>query len=235
MRERHEEISEEFSREEFEEIKDKHQGLLRLTSQLQERSKNIESEIDRIEKDIEDRKEEIQKMEESRKKAKKYQKLRAWMTGDFEESIKAMEESRMAQINRDFEDYFQGWFNEILDDPDITAKLDENFTPIVRVQTNETSVDDLSGGERTSVALAYRLAFNTMIKKELGLKSNLLVLDEPTTGFSREQLTRLKDVMEKITADQVIIVSHENEIVNLADVEYLVDKRDGISQVTRIS
>ncbi|MFP4050534.1 MAG: AAA family ATPase [Thermoplasmata archaeon] len=230
----YEEVSEEFSKEEFEEVKCKHQELLRVTSQLKERHKNIKNEIDRIEKEIKENKEDIEKMEESRKKAKKYQKLRAWMTSDFEESIKAMEESRMAQINRDFEDYFQGWFNEILDDPDITAKLDENFTPIVRVQTNETSVDDLSGGERTSVALAYRLAFNTMIKKELGLKSNLLVLDEPTTGFSREQLTRLKDVMEKITADQVIIVSHENEIANLADVEYLVDKKEGVSQVTRI-
>lgn len=235
LRSDHEDLSEEFSKEEFDEIKQKHQELLRLTSQLQERHNNIKSEIERIEKQIADNEKDIENMEESRKKAKKYQKLRSWMTSGFEESIKAMEESKMAQINRDFEDYFQGWFNEILDDPDITAKLDENFTPIVRVQTNETSVDDLSGGERTSVALAYRLAFNTMIKKELGLKSNLLVLDEPTTGFSREQLTRLKDVMEKITADQVIIVSHENEIVNLADVEYLVDKREGVSQVTRIS
>ena len=60
-----------------------------------------------------------------------------------------------------------------------------------------------------------------------------MVLDEPTTGFSREQLTRLKDVINKVSADQVIIVSHENEIVNLADVVFRVEKRDGISTVKK--
>ncbi len=145
-----------------------------------------------------------------------------------------MEEHRMAQLNMDFESYFRAWFDEILDDPEINATLDENFAPIITVQNHVTPVDDISGGERTSVALAYRLAFNTMIKKELELKNNLLVLDEPTTGFSREQLRRLKDVMEKVTADQIVIVSHENEIVNLADVEYLVQKEDGVSRVARV-
>ncbi|MFW5898755.1 MAG: chromosome segregation protein SMC, partial [Candidatus Saliniplasma sp.] len=226
-------LEEEFSKEEFEKVKKNYEEYLSKKSTLEERAKNLKKDIGRLNDEIVELKELIKDLKESKEEASKLKRLKNWMVGDFKESIKSMEEHRMAQLNRDFEQYFTNWFDNILEDPEISARLDEDFAPLVTVQNNETSVDDLSGGERTSVALAYRLAFNTMIKKELGLKSNLLVLDEPTTGFSREQLTRLKDVMELLTADQVIIVSHENEIANLADVEYVVQKIERVSNVKR--
>ncbi len=229
-----EDLKEGFSKDEFEEVKRKYDKCLSEKSTLEERVKNLKNDIERLNKEIEEKKEFIEELKHAKEEANKLKRLKNWLVGDFKESIKSMEEHRMAQLNRDFEQYFTNWFDNILEDPEISARLDEDFAPLITVQNNETSVDDLSGGERTSVALAYRLAFNTMIKKELGLKSNLLVLDEPTTGFSREQLTRLKDVMELLTADQVIIVSHENEIANLADVEYVVQKIDGISEVKKI-
>lgn len=227
------ELDEEFSEDEYQEMKKEHEGLIRETSTLDEKLNSIKTIIERLEGDIDGIKGKLEEMKNAKKRAKELDSLKTWLIIDFKECIRAIEEHRMAQLNVDFETYFRAWFDDILDDPDINATLDENFAPLISVQNNVTSVEDISGGERTSVALAYRLAFNTMIKKELGLKSNLLVLDEPTTGFSREQLTRLKDVMEKVTADQIVIVSHENEIVNLADVQYNVEKTDGVSRVKR--
>lgn len=53
----------------------------------------------------------------------------------------------------------------------------------------------LSGGERTSIALAYRLAFNTIVREVSFEKPiDLLILDEPTEGFSKEQLFKLRGV-----------------------------------------
>ncbi|MFO7991308.1 MAG: AAA family ATPase [Thermoplasmata archaeon] len=228
-------LKEDFSEERFEKVKKQYEELIGEINKLEERKKNLVDNISKTKGSIGEKKELIASMRESKKRGKKLERLNNWISGDFKEAIRSMEEHRMMQINRDLEVYFKEWFNEILDDPDINARLDENFAPIVSVRGDETAVSDLSGGERTSVALAYRLAFNTIIKTELGLKSNLLVLDEPTTGFSREQLTRLKDVMEKITADQVIIVSHENEIANLADYEYLVTKEEGVSTVQKVT
>ncbi len=228
------ELEEEFSEEEYQKLKKEHEVLIRETSTLKEKLNSIKKTIERLENDIYTLKNKLEEMKKSKKRANELGYLKTWLNNDFKECIRAIEEHRMAQLNVDFESYFRAWFDEILDDPDINASLDEDFAPVITVHNNVTSVDDISGGERTSVALAYRLAFNTMIKKELGLHSNLLVLDEPTTGFSREQLTRLKDVMEKVTADQIVIVSHENEIVNLADVEYLVQKSDGESKVRQI-
>ena len=228
------EIDEEFSEDEYQAIKKEHEVLIGETSTLNEKLNSIKTIIGRFEEDIDRIKDKLGDMKKAKKRAKELDYLKTWLSNDFKQCIRTIEEHRMAQLNVDFETYFRAWFDEILDDPDINATLDENFAPLITVQNNVTSVEDISGGERTSVALAYRLAFNTMIKKELGLKSNLLVLDEPTTGFSREQLTRLKDVMTKVTADQIVIVSHENEIVNLADVEYLVHKSDGVSSVERV-
>ncbi len=229
------ELKEKFSQEEFLKLKGEYEGLIKETSKLKEKQNYHNSTIKRLDKEIEALERELKKMERCKVRASELNSMQTWITRDLKECIRSMEEHRMAQLNMDFESYFRAWFDEILDDPEINATLDENFAPVITVQNHVTSVDDISGGERTSVALAYRLAFNTMIKKELELESNLLVLDEPTTGFSREQLRRLKDVMAKVTADQIVIVSHENEIVNLADVEYLVKKEDGVSRVEQAS
>ncbi len=234
IRSKLEKLDEQFSEEDYREIKKEHEELIRETSMLKEKINSHGKNIERLKSEIKTLEDRLKDMKESKKCAAELDYLKTWLNNDFKECIRAIEEHRMAQLNTDFESYFRVWFDEILDDPDINATLDENFAPAITVHNNVTSVDDISGGERTSVALAYRLAFNTMIKKELGLNSNLLVLDEPTTGFSREQLTRLKDVMEKVTADQIVIVSHENEIVNLADVEYLVQKNDGVSKVKQM-
>ncbi len=52
----------------------------------------------------------------------------------------------------------------------------------------------LSGGERTAVALAYRLALNQVINKLMSkIKTrDLVILDEPTDGFSTNQLDKIR-------------------------------------------
>ena len=40
----------------------------------------------------------------------------------------------------------------------------------------------------------------------------VLILDEPTDGFSSEQLDKVRDVLDKLNLRQTIIVSHESKI-----------------------
>ncbi|MGA9844783.1 MAG: hypothetical protein WBQ25_20975 [Nitrososphaeraceae archaeon] len=67
----------------------------------------------------------------------------------------------------------------------------------------------LSGGEKTSTALAYRLALNTMIKKAADVENNLIIPDEPNDGIGKEQLIRLRRVLDELEFAQIITVSHE--------------------------
>ncbi|HVB12419.1 MAG TPA: hypothetical protein VNE86_04745, partial [Nitrososphaerales archaeon] len=118
-------------------------------------------------------------------------------------------------------------------DPGKQAKIDEDFTPIIEQDGIDQDVSFLSGGEKTSVALAYRLALNNIVRKvSTGMASNMLILDEPTDGFSKEQLGRVREILDELQCPQIILVSHEKELESFADQIYRVSKTDGLSTIT---
>mgnify|MGYP001570677881 FL=1 len=57
------------------------------------------------------------------------------------------------------------------------------------------------------------------------------MLDEPTDGFSSEQLDKVRDVLEQLNAKQVVIVSHESKIESFVDNVIRVGKEEHISKV----
>jgi exonuclease SbcC len=63
------------------------------------------------------------------------------------------------------------------------------------------------------------------------MKSNLLILDEPTDGFSKEQLFKIREILNEIKCPQVIIVSHEKELESFADQVFRVEKKGGVSEI----
>ena len=56
------------------------------------------------------------------------------------------------------------------------------------------------------------------------------MLDEPTYGFSTEQLTKVSDILSDIENKQVIIVSHNQEFVKLDQI-INVTKENDISRI----
>ena len=58
------------------------------------------------------------------------------------------------------------------------------------------------------------------------------MLDEPTDGFSTEQLDKIRDVLSQLNMKQVIIVSHEDKIESFVDNVIRVKKEEHISQIT---
>ena len=77
----------------------------------------------------------------------------------------------------------------------------------------------LSGGERTAVALAYRLALDQTINSVLSTvkTKDIVILDEPTDGFSEAQLDKMREVLLELAARQLIIVSHEQKMEGFVD------------------
>ena len=91
----------------------------------------------------------------------------------------------------------------------------------------------LSGGERTAIALAYRLALNQLINSVLSnIKTkDIVILDEPTDGFSDAQLDKMRDVLEQLNIGQLIIVSHEQKIEGFVENVIRLKKENGVSCV----
>ena len=154
-----------------------------------------------------------------------------WLNQHFIPSLEQIESQVLISVKEEFNRLFQKWFYLLIEVGDIDVEIDEFFTPIVNQSGYHLEVDSLSGGEKSSIALAYRLALNEIIRRMVMLEDNLLILDEPTDGFSKEQLVQIKYVLEELSAAQVIVVSHEKELEGFVETIFRVVKENEKSQV----
>jgi len=188
------------------------------------------------EENIKEIEEEIQRKEEARKKLIYLQGVESWLTDNFIPMISFVEKSVMAKLRMEFSKLFDEWFKILVSDS-FSVTLDEEFSPIIEQQGYETDYAYLSGGERTAIALAYRLALNQVINSIMSkIKTkNLIILDEPTDGFSEQQLDKMRDVLQELNAEQLILVSHEQKIESFVENIIKIRKENGVARAEIIN
>ena len=211
------------------ELKTITEGKIKIEREEAEKSKEIQllgNDFLRVSKEIEEKKKYIRIKE-------KLERIVNWLDIYFISLMDTMEKDFMESLRMQFESYFSKWLENLLEGDEIDVSIDEDFTPVLRQEGFDADYESLSGGERTSVALAYRLALNRIINNLVDeIKTqDLIILDEPTDGFSRKQMDRVRDVLDMLGMNQVIIVSHEPEIESYVDHVLRVTKRDGVSRV----
>jgi DNA repair protein SbcC/Rad50 len=153
----------------------------------------------------------------------------AWLTGPFRVHVMAMEQRILARARAIFDREFARYFAALVDDPGLEARTDAAFTPEVAIDGEATPAEALSGGERTSLALAFRLALATVVRTLGNVRLTTLLLDEPTDGFSSEQVVRMGELLEELELPQVLVVSHEPQLSAIADRVVRVRKHAGAS------
>jgi exonuclease SbcC len=138
----------------------------------------------------------------------------------------------MIKLKTEFSKLFAEWFYILVSD-NFNVRLSDDFTPLIEQQDYEIDYAHLSGGERTAIALAYRLALNQVINSLLSkIKTrDLVILDEPTDGFSEQQLDKMRDVLQQLKVKQLIIVSHEQKIEGFVENVIKFKKENGITSV----
>ena len=158
--------------------------------------------------------------------------LENWLSKDFIDIIAFIETNIMLKLRDEFSRLFNEWFG-ILVPENFVVRLDDDFTPIIEQQGFELDYNFLSGGERTAIALAYRLALNQTINSLLSeIKTKgLVILDEPTDGFSEQQLDKMRDVLAQLNVEQLIMVSHDPKIEGFVDNIIRLKKENGVTKV----
>jgi len=158
--------------------------------------------------------------------------MHEWLANQFTNLIEFTERNVLLKLRREFSVVFNSWFH-ILAGESFEVQLDETFTPLIMQGEIEMEYGFLSGGERTSVALAYRLALNQIINSVLSkIKTrDIVILDEPTDGFSEAQIDKMREVLEQLNAKQLIIVSHEQKIEGFVGSILRLRKDGNISSV----
>ncbi|MDO8660561.1 MAG: hypothetical protein Q7K43_01610, partial [Candidatus Woesearchaeota archaeon] len=177
--------------------------------------------------------EDVTKKEVASRKLIQSQRTQNWIVDFFCPLMETMEKNVFITVWHDFNTLFQQWFSILIQDNLLTAHLDTTFTPLLQQNGYDTTIDFLSGGEKTAAALAYRLALNKIINELLHAvqTKDLLILDEPTDGFSDEQLDRVRDVLDQLNLEQILLVSHEQKVEGFVQHVIRVQKEAGESRI----
>lgn len=187
----------------------------------------LKKEMELNDKEITRLKSNLSLVEKKKARLNEISDISNWLSGDFTNLIDFIERNVLIKLRKDFSRLFSKWFSLLAGDS-FEVELDENFTPLIRQGEAEMEYSFLSGGERTSVALAYRLALNQTINSVLStIKTrDIIILDEPTEGFSEQQIDKMREIFEELNIPQLIIVSHESKIEGFVDNVIKVKKGD---------
>jgi len=177
-------------------------------------------------------KSEIEKVELIKSKLVYISELENWLSKQFTTLISFIEKNVMLKLKTEFSKLFAEWFYTLVSDT-FSVRLSDDFTPIVEQQDYEIDYAYLSGGERTAIALAYRLALNQVINQLMSkIKTrDLIILDEPTDGFSEQQIDKMRDIFQQLNVGQLLVVSHEQKIDGFVDNVIKFKKENGMTKV----
>lgn len=196
-----------------------------VVARLETEQKSLLKSISELEKNLET----INKLKENIVLLKK---SRDWLYGTLSNIAFSIEKNLLFSVHKGFNEYFREWFDILIEDENISVRLDETFTPVIQQNGYETTIENLSGGEKTAVSLAYRLSLAMIINSmmvDINTK-DIIILDEPTDGFSSEQLDRVKDVLDRLRFKQIILVSHEPKLESFAQHIIRVTKEEHSSR-----
>jgi DNA repair protein SbcC/Rad50 len=174
---------------------------------------------------------EVKQKENTLEEARRLTSYQAWLSSFFRPTVELIEKQTLALASARFNEHFQRFFTSLVDDPDMVVRVTEDFSPLFEREGFEQDYEALSGGERTSMALAYRFALNSVVNESVASRPELVILDEPTDGFSKDQVFRMRGLLDALDSRQVILVSHEKELESMADHIFHVEKKNGTSVV----
>ena len=214
-----------------------------IVSNQQSENTALEKGLSVSEKELENRKKEINEIEDLISKKKELKKrveflisLKNWTSDYFPTLLDDIERSILTSTASSFNERFKEWFNVLVQEENIDIKIDpENFQPIVIIDGFESLFEDMSGGEKSALSLAYRLALNNVIMtKHYNVKTEgLLILDEPTDGFSEAQVNKMQDIFDKLDSKQLIIISHERTLDSFVTDVFNFKKQNHITKVKK--
>lgn len=107
--------------------------------------------------------------------------------------------------------------------------IDDDYEVYLCGPEGESTTHMVSGGEKIAIALALRLGVTQAISKE---GFDTILLDEPTIHLDDARKYELLDLFRNIAVvPQMIIVTHEHQLENIADNFITVVKTNGISTI----
>jgi exonuclease SbcC len=222
------------------EIKEKINQYKTKLETLQENEKkisniktNISTQLEFKTKELENKQKQKLEFEDLNKQFKSIIKKENFISQKITPIAQNIEKAVFTKYYVEFNEIFSKLFRELIEDNEIEVRLNELFSIIVEQNGFDIDIKNLSGGEKSSLAIAYRLGLKQIIENNLQgeTKLDLLILDEPTDGFSNEQVDRLGNILKNSELKQTILVSHDEKIESISDRTIKIEKINHVSKV----
>ena len=147
------------------------------------------------------------------------------------------------KLRSEFVKVLRNFVQQVLDSlvggetPMLNVIIDETYTPYVKSEAGiDRDVSNLSGGERTLLAFAYRLGLGQLImQSRTGHGLSMLMLDEPTENLGSEDgsIERLAEAISRFKAiEQIIAVTHSEAFAGKAEHVITLEKEAGVSKIS---
>jgi exonuclease SbcC len=195
------------------------------------RKKDLLTRLDEVKERIDHAQEKLERMQKIARTVEVLGAIR-----DAYRSIQPKLRSEFVKVLRNF-------VQQVLDSlvggeaPLLNVVVDETYTPYVKSESGaDREVSNLSGGERTLLAFAYRLGLGQLImQSRTGHGLSMLLLDEPTESLGREDgsINRLAEAISRFKAiEQIIAVTHSEAFAEKAEHVVTLEKEAGVSKVS---
>ncbi|MCL4311475.1 MAG: AAA family ATPase [Candidatus Thermoplasmatota archaeon] len=201
--------------------RDANQKSIKMNTLVESYSERI-AENKNIAKDLEQDAEKYKKLQKSISTLGKirdafdYNGIQAIIRKDASASMTNLTRKYLQSFNLDFDD----------------ISIDENFDIKVTQNSMEQTLESLSGGEKTALAIAIRLSVAEYVLDRI----STIIMDEPTNFLDEDRRNNLKDIIlyslkGENLVPQMIMITHHSELISVADASYEIIKTGGISRV----
>ncbi len=177
----------------------------------------------------------------AQEKLERMEKIRR--TVELLSAIRDAYRSIQPKLRLEFVKVLRNFVQQVLDSlvggetPLLNVVVDESYTPYVLSEAGvNREVSNLSGGERTLLAFAYRLGLGQLImQSRTGHGLSMLMLDEPTENLGSEDgsIERLAEAISRFKAiEQIVAVTHSEAFAAKGDHVVILEKEVGVSKIS---
>lgn len=215
-----------------------------LASKLEREAKEAREELDKIRRELWRREGYLKQSQDDLERLRQEISEREFKLKELESEIRvygALEALRMLfdkdgplarAMTAALRARLQAEVNDILEmlERDFRVEIGEGFSISVRRGLGSLGVESLSGGEKTMLALAFRLA----LARVLRVSANTIILDEPTEFLDENARRKMFEIIRATTSmvDQMIVVTHDTEVEEMADSIIRISKGGEESKVS---
>jgi exonuclease SbcC len=209
----------ELKRQHVETLERRMRELISLKSSLESRRESLTKLLAQKERDQAE-------LEESKSKRATLANIQNYVVNALISTLEQIEVEKLRSARRELLARTKEYFALLMQDDDRGITIDEDYSPTLQRRINGEWVDipSPSGGERSAMALSFRLALSEVARSKQGVQADFIMLDEPTDGFSEDQLTKFQTLIERLEISQVILVTHHRAFEslgsNIISVEY---------------